>query len=77
LRKAKGEDEQNEALTRNLAQLEDARKHKGAICPSCHKFRTWYQMYVVYEKRGTDWFMLWFDHACGTLVLENNLEDRA
>lgn len=75
-RKSTGDD-QFEALAPSSAidELEAGKRGDSVYCKECGHFYPWRKMIARYEKRGTDWFLMWFHERCGNMVQERNLED--
>lgn len=77
-RKSIGEADQLEALapTAKTHELEAGKRGDSVYCKGCGHFYPWRKLRAVYEKRGTDWWVVWFHEKCGNMVQETNLEDR-
>lgn len=75
-KKSVGEDEQLAALTPSTDELEQAKRHGRVYCRECGHFKAWKDLKAHYERRSTDWFVMWFCKKCGNMVTERNLDDR-
>lgn len=75
-RKSVGIDDQVEALTSKTDELEKAKRHNRIYCRECGVFKQWKDLRANYEKRGTDWWVMWFCKKCSNMLTERNLDDR-
>jgi hypothetical protein len=75
-RKSEGIDDQLAALAPSTDELEEAKRHGRVYCKQCGHFKPWKDLKAHYERRGTDWFVMWFCKKCNNMVTERNLDDR-